>query len=98
MISGKGWNSCYPMTAGALWVLRLVSGNARLALEPSVVFRSDALEPIATRQVVLFSSAREYVTRVAWQLAEVPAAPSHHVRAEAAGNHDRDHRPGPARR
>ena len=35
------------LPSGALWVFRATAGAARLALEPSVVFPADALEPAA---------------------------------------------------
>jgi uncharacterized heparinase superfamily protein len=52
-----------------LWAFRLVEGHARLAVESSVVFPEDALEPNPTYQVVLFSSVVEYATRLTWELA-----------------------------
>lgn len=60
------------LSSGAVWVIRTMSNDARLRLEPSVVFPSDTLEPVATKQVAVFSSAVEYATRIAWKLAEVP--------------------------
>lgn len=52
-----------------LWVFRLLEGQARLAVEASVVFPEDALNPAPTYQVVLFSSVAEYATRLTWELA-----------------------------
>lgn len=60
------------LPSGGLWVLRAVSAETRLSLEPSVTFPPASLEPVATRQIVLFSSAHEYATRIAWKLAEAP--------------------------
>jgi uncharacterized heparinase superfamily protein len=59
------------LPSGELWIIRSAAGGT-LTLEPSVVFPSNTLEPVSTKQVVLFSSAGEYATRIAWRIAEVP--------------------------
>lgn len=62
------------LPSGALWVFRSPTPETRLALEASVHFPTDGLEPEAARQIVLFSSAGEYATRIAWQFAAAPAS------------------------
>ena len=48
------------LASGVLWVFRPTAGIARLSLEPTLIFRETALQPIESQQIVLFSSAGEY--------------------------------------
>lgn len=68
------------LPSGSLWVFRAVSGP-RIALEPSVTLPEHGLVPEKSRQLVLFSSAGEYATRMAWSIAEVPGAARSHLGA-----------------
>ncbi len=66
------------LPSGALWVFRAKAARVRLALEASLTFGPASLQPIDSRQIVLFSSAGEYATRVRWELAAVsmPGSPT----------------------
>lgn len=55
---------------GEMWIFR-GDGRARLELRPSVYLQRDHLEPRATKQVVLFSSAADYGGAVSWSLVRV---------------------------
>ncbi|MBM9593674.1 heparinase II/III family protein [Roseitranquillus sediminis] len=72
-LGGKAVSLALP--SGEVWVFRLLEGTAHLSLENSVYLEKGRRQPRATRQIALFSSAREYATRLAWSLAKTQDTP-----------------------
>lgn len=61
---------------GEAWLLGVTEGRAVLRIDDSVYLEPALPTPRATRQVVLFCTAVEYSTRVAWALAKTEDTPA----------------------
>ncbi len=63
------------LKSGEIWIFRY-TGQAELAIEPSVYLEKNRLKPRAAKQVVLTGRALDYATRIRWSLAKAQDTPT----------------------